>query len=93
MNVFPMAASQSFFSDVLTHRFRLRSLTRSNGSITYGTAEHTIDPTLSDVPEATAVQKGNVVTSDGSEASFVVGSWHNHLQTFAAETVDRCSRI
>ena len=33
MNVFPMATSQSFFSDVVTHRFRLRPLTRSGGSI------------------------------------------------------------
>ena len=27
MDVFPMATSQSFFSNVLTHRFRLRPLT------------------------------------------------------------------
>src|ERR1041385_8116647 len=40
MDVFPMATSQSFFSDV---------------------------------PEGTAVQKGSLVTSDGREASFVVG--------------------
>ena len=43
MNVFPMATSQSFFSDVVTYRFRLRPLTRSGGSVTHGTAEHTID--------------------------------------------------
>ena len=73
MNVFPMATSQSFFSDVVTHRFRLRPLTRSGGSITHGAAEYTIDVTFNDVPEGTSVQKGSVVTSDGREASFVVG--------------------
>ena len=73
MDVFPMATSQSFFSDVVTYRFRLRPLTRSGGSITHGTAEYTIDVTFNDVPEGTSVQKGHVVTSDGREASFVVG--------------------
>jgi hypothetical protein len=73
MDAFPLATSQSFFSDVVTYRFRLRPPTWSAGSITHGTAEHTIDITFNDVPEATAVQKGNVVTSDGREASFVVG--------------------
>lgn len=73
MDVFPMATSQSFFSDVVTHRFRLRPLTRSNGSITQGAAEYTIDVRFSDVPEGTSVQKGNLVTSDGREASLVVG--------------------
>ena len=73
MNVFPMATSQSFFSDVVTHRFRLRPLMRSNGTITHGAAEYTIDIRFSDVPEGTSVQKGNVVTSDGREASLVVG--------------------
>jgi hypothetical protein len=71
MDAFPLATSQSFFSDVVTYRFR--PLTWSAGSITHGTAEHTIDITFNDVPEATAVQKGKVVTSDGREASFVVG--------------------
>ena len=46
MNVFPMATSQSFFSDVVTHRFRLRPLIRSNGSVTHGAVEYTIDVTL-----------------------------------------------
>ena len=73
MNVFPLATSQSFFSDVVTYRFRLRPLTRSGGSITHGAAEHTIDVTFSDVPEGSSVQKGHVVTSDGRAASFVVG--------------------
>ena len=73
MDVFPMATSQSFFSDVVTYRFRLRPLTRSGGSITHGAAEHTIDVTFNDVPEGTSVQKGQLVTSDGREASFVVG--------------------
>ena len=73
MNVFPMATSQSFFSNVLTHRFRLRPLTRSGGAVTYGTAEHTIDVTFSDVPEGSSIQKAHIVTSDGREASFVSG--------------------
>ena len=73
MDVFPLATSHSFFSNVVTHRFRLRPLMRSNGSITHGAAEYTIDVRFSDVPEGTSVQRGNVVTSDGREASFVVG--------------------
>src|SRR6185503_12612148 len=73
MDVFPMATSQSFFSDVVTHRFRLRPLIRSNGTITHGATEYTIDIRFSDVPEGTSVQKGNVVTPDGREASLVVG--------------------
>ena len=71
MDVFPMATSQSLFSDVVTHRFRLRPLTQSGGSVTYGTAEHTIDVTFSDVPEGSSVQKAHIITSDGREASFV----------------------
>ncbi len=73
MDVFPMATPQSFFSDVLTHRFRLRPLSRSGGNVTHGTAEYTIDVTFEDVPEGTSVQKGSVVTSDGRAASFQVG--------------------
>jgi len=73
MDVFPMATSQSCFSDVLTHRFRLRPVSRSGATITHGTAEHTIDVTFSDLQDGTSVQKGNVVTSDGRKASLVVG--------------------
>ncbi len=73
MDVFPMATSQSFFSEVVTYRFRLRPLTRSGSSVKHGTVEHTIDVSFNDVPEGTSVQKGNVVTSDGRKASFVVG--------------------
>jgi Domain of unknown function (DUF4331) len=73
MNLFPLATSQSFFSDVVTHRFRLRPLTQAGGSITHGAAEHSIDVTFSDVPEGASVQKGTIVTSDGREASFIVG--------------------
>jgi len=73
MDVFPMATSQSFFSDVVTYRFRLRPVTRSGGSVTHGTAEQTIDVSFDDVPEGTSVQRGNIVPSDGREASFVVG--------------------
>jgi hypothetical protein len=73
MDVFPLATPESFFSDVITYRFRLRPLTRVGGSITHGTAEHTINVSFNDVPEGSSVQKGNLVTSDGREASFVVG--------------------
>ena len=74
MDVFPLATSQSFFSDVITHRFRLRPLTLSGGSVTAGTAEYTIDVIFNDVPEGTSIQKCNIITSDGREASFVVGA-------------------
>ena len=73
MDVFPMATSQAFFSDVLTHRFRLRPLTRPGNIVTHGTSEHTIDVSFNDVPEETSVQKGNIVTSDGRKASLTVG--------------------
>ena len=73
MDVFPLATTQAFFSDVVTHRFRLRPLTRSGGSVVPGAAEHLIDVSFDDVPEGTSAQKGSVVTSDGREASFVVG--------------------
>ena len=73
MDAFPLANSQSFFSDVVTYRFRLRPLTVSNASVAPGTAEYAVDVTFSDVPEGTSVQKGNVVTSDGRKVSFEVG--------------------
>lgn len=73
MDVFPLATSQSFFSDVVTYRFRLRPLMQSNGSITHGAGEYSVDIRFSDVPEGTPVQQGSVVTSDGREASLVVG--------------------
>ena len=73
MDVFPLATPQSFFSDVLTYRFRVRPLTRSPGGITQGTAEHTIDVSFDDVPEWSSGQKGSIVTSDGRKARIVVG--------------------
>jgi Domain of unknown function (DUF4331) len=73
MDVFPMATPQALFSDVVTYRFRLRPLTRSGDTATTGTVEHTIDVRFNDVPEGTSVQRGCIVTSDGREASFVVG--------------------
>ena len=90
MNVFPMATSKSFFSDVVTHRFRLRPLTRSGGSVTYGAAEHTIDVRFSDVPEGCPVQKAHIVTSDGREASFVTGKpfEHDGMRVFAGLVSD-----
>src|SRR5579871_847604 len=73
MDVFPMAAPQACFSDVLTHRFRLRPLKQSGGSFAHGAAEYSIDVRFSDVPEGTSLQKGTIVTSDGREGRFIVG--------------------
>ena len=73
MDTFPLATSNSCFSDVITYRFRLRPLTRSEGGVVPGPAEHTVDVTFSDIPEGKSVQKGNIVTSDGRKASFTVG--------------------
>ena len=74
MNVFPMATAQSLFSDVVTHRFRLRPLTRTTVGVKPGAAEYTIDVTFGDVQGEGSVQEGVVVTSDGQRQSFVVGS-------------------
>ncbi len=75
MNVFPLATPQSFFSDVVTHRFRLRPVQRSDGNVMSGATEYTIDVTFSDVPEESSCgQKASVVTADGRQASFVVGT-------------------
>jgi hypothetical protein len=73
MDVFPMATAQALFSDVVTYRFRLRPLNRSGGSIAHGKTEYTIDVTFTDVTPGTSAQEGNVVTSDGRKASFIVG--------------------
>jgi hypothetical protein len=70
--VFPLATSQSRFSDVLTHRFRLRPLTLAGGRVTPGTAEYRVDVTFDDPPE-NALQTGRVVTSDGREMNLVAG--------------------
>ncbi|MDL2409554.1 DUF4331 family protein [Rhizobium calliandrae] len=73
MNVFPMATARSFFSDVVTYRFRLRPLTRSACSFVHGPVEHTIEVGFSDVPDGASFQKGTVVTSDGCKVCFVTG--------------------
>ena len=67
MDVFPMATAQALFSDVVTHRFRLRPLTRSGGGVTPGTAEYTIDVTFGDVPDGGVPRQGHLVTSDGRD--------------------------
>jgi hypothetical protein len=74
MDVFPMATAQSCFSDVVTHRFRLRPVSRSGGSFAHGAAEYSVDVTFSDVPESSVAQKGTVVTSDGRRVTFVAGT-------------------
>ena len=73
MDAFPLATARSFFSDVVTYRFRLRPLALSGGAITPGTVEYSIDVTFTDVPEGSSVQNGKVTTSDGRKASFVLG--------------------
>ena len=73
MDLFPMATAQARFSDVVTHRFRLRPLKRSDRGVTPGTAEYTIDVTFTEVP-AEAAQQGRLNTSDGHTAQFVVGT-------------------
>ena len=90
MDVFPLATSESFFSNVVTHRFRVRPLTRSGGSIAYGTVEYTIDVRFGDVPEGSSVQTASVVTSDGRDASFVVGKAldKNGMRVFAGLVSD-----
>ena len=72
MDVFPMATAQSLFSDVVTHRFRLRPLSRSGSGLTHGTAEYTIDVTFDDASTG-GVQKGRVMTADGQDVGFTVG--------------------
>jgi hypothetical protein len=72
MDVFPLATARARFSDVVTHRFRLRPLSRSGSSVTPGAAEYGIDVTFNDAAAGSA-QQGRLVTSDGREAGFVVG--------------------
>jgi len=71
MDVFPLASVQARFSDVVTHRFRLRALERSGRGLTPGTAEFTIDVTFDDAPEGLA-QRGRLVAGR-REVSFVTG--------------------
>jgi hypothetical protein len=88
MDVFPLATSQSYFSDVLTYRFRLRPLTRSDGSFTAGNAEYTIDIKFDDA--RSGIQHGKLATSDGNEASFALGKpvEENGLRVFAGLVTD-----
>src|SRR5688500_10150696 len=64
MDVFPLATPQSLFSDVVTHRFRLRPLVRSGDGVALAAAEHTIDVTFADVRAGASVQQGNISTAD-----------------------------
>ena len=90
MNVFPLATAQSFFSDIVTHRFRLRPLSRSANGVTSGAAEYWIDVRFSDVPDGSSVQNAQIVTSDGREASFVVGQTYERdgMRVFAGLASD-----
>ena len=91
MNVFPLATSQSFFSDVVTYRFRLRPLTRTGGS------HHARRGGIYDRCHASPMcrkeapfRKERVITSDGREASFVVGTplEHDGMRVFAGLVSD-----
>jgi hypothetical protein len=90
MDVFPLATSKSFFSDVVSYRFRLRPLTVSNGSITHATMEYAIDFTFNDMPDETSVQTGSVMTSDGRGANFMLGEpvEQNGMRIFAGLVSD-----
>jgi hypothetical protein len=90
MDVFPLATSQSFFSDVVTYRFRLRPLTKSDSSFIAGSEEFSINFRFSDVPDGTSIQKGSVSTSDGRSASFVLGksAEQNGMRVFAGLVSD-----
>jgi hypothetical protein len=73
MDVFPMATPDALFSDVVTHRFRIRPLARTGKSVTAGTAEYAIDVTFSDAATP-AAQQGRLATTDGRELRFAVGT-------------------
>jgi len=89
MDVFPMATAQASFSDVVTHRFRLRPATMVAGQFVRGTAELTIDVTFDDL-EPSGPQRARIVTSDGRDASFVAGKpfEHDGLRVFAGLASD-----
>ena len=72
MDVFPLATRDARFSDVLTHRFRLRPLARSEAGLAAGSAEYVVDVTFDEAPAGKA-QRGRVATSDGHSASFTAG--------------------
>jgi Domain of unknown function (DUF4331) len=90
MDVFPLATPQSFFSDVVTYRFRLHPLMRTDEGVIHETAEYAIDVTFDDLREGTLVQKGHIVTSDGREASFALGTplERNGMRVFAGLVSD-----
>src|SRR4249919_709713 len=58
MDVFPMATTKAFFSDAVTHRFRLRPLARLGDRLAAGAADYAIDIRFDDAPEPGSVQTG-----------------------------------
>ena len=90
MDVFPLATAKSFFSDVVTHRFRLRPLTRSGSRVVPGREQYSVEVTFDPVVEGGVAQRGRVVTSDGRQASLVVGepSEHDGMRVFAGLASD-----
>ena len=89
MDLFPMATEEARFSDVVTHRFRLRSLTRSGPGVTPGAAEYTIDVTFTEGAEG-AARQGHLLTSDQRGVKFVVGtpSGRGGMRVFAGLASD-----
>ena len=73
VNVFPLATSQSHFSNVLTYRFRLRPLTPSGAGVRSGAAEYCIEVTFDDLQDDAPPQKATISTSDRRKVGFMVG--------------------
>jgi hypothetical protein len=90
MNVFPMATSQSLFSDAVTHRFRLRPLARSGRHLTPGASELSIDVRFDDATPGAIAQRARLVAPNGRELSFDVGRvWEEQgLRSFAGLASD-----
>ena len=90
MDVFPMATATARFSDVVTHRFRLRPLTQASTGVKAGAAEYAVDVTFGDIPDGTTVQAGRVVTSCGRRLEFEVGtpSKQDGMRVFAGLASD-----
>ena len=77
MNVFPIVMPRALFSDALTYRFRIRSVTEADGTrFVAGDEEWTFDVTFT-APVAriggSAVQIGTCPTPSGAQVMFPVG--------------------
>jgi len=76
MDVFPAAGASALFSDALTHRFRLRTVTATNRAFAVGPDEYAVDITF-DAPVVGAggdlVQVGRCTAAGEPELPFRVG--------------------